>query len=235
MNAPVSNEHLSAFVDGELEDPARAGIVDALYEDAEFRRTWERFHLIGDAMRGTGPVPGADAIARNVGASLADESVIQAGGKFHRQAWAGGKFHRQAWAGGKFHRRLKPRARRSRLHPLAGLTIAAAIAGIAVLGLHRFDGGVQSPQIADASRSESAATVSDLAIPDQSEVHLASVAERLALTGASRLRWSGVAPDVEARLNAYLVSHNEYAGDGVRGVLHYVRIVGYQSFAEDGR
>ena len=45
----------------------------------------------------------------------------------------------------------------------------------------------------------------------------------------------GVAPDAEARLNAYLVSHNEYAGDGVRGVLPYVRIVGYQSFAEDGR
>ena len=207
MNTPVSNERLSAFVDGELEDPARDGIVDALYEDPELRRTWERFHLIGDAMRGTGPVPGADAIARDVGATLAGESVV----------------------------RLKPRARRSRLHPLAGLGIAAAIAGIAVLGLHRLDGGgVQPPQIADASRPESAA-VSALAAPDRSEVHVASVAERPAGTKASRLQWSGVAPDAEARLNAYLVSHNEYAGDGVRGVLPYVRIVGYQSFAEDGR
>ena len=208
MNAPVSNERLSAFVDGELEDPAWDAIVDALYEDPELRRTWERFHLIGDAMRGVGPVRGADAIARNVGASLAGESVV----------------------------RLKPRARRSRLHPLAGLAIAAAIAGIAVLGLHRLDGGgVQPPQIADASRSESAAAVSALAAPGRSEAHVASVAERPARTEASRLQWSGVAPDAEARLNAYLVSHNEYAGDGVRGVLPYVRIVGYQSFAEDGR
>ena len=208
MNAPVSNERLSAFVDGELKDPARDGIVDALYEDPELRRTWERFHLIGDAMRGTGPVPGADAVARNVSTTLAGESVV----------------------------RLKPRARRSRLHPLAGLAIAAAIAGIAVLGLHRLDGGgVQPPQIADASRPESAAAVSAPAAPDRSEVHVASVAERSAGAETSRLQWSGVAPDAEARLNAYLVSHNEYAGDGVRGVLPYVRIVGYQSFAEDGR
>ena len=208
MNAPVSNERLSAFVDGELEGPARDAIVDALYEDPELRRAWERFHLIGDTMRGTGPVPGADAIARNVGANLAGGPVV----------------------------RLKPRARRSRLHPLAGLAIAAAIAGIAVLGLHRLDGGgVPPPQIADASRSESAAAVSALAAPDRSEVHVASVAERPVRTEASRLQWSGVAPDAEARLNAYLVSHNEYAGDGVRGVLPYVRIVGYQTFAEDGR
>ena len=208
MNAPVSNERLSAFLDGELEDPARDGIVDALYEDPELRRTWERFHLIGDAMRGTGPVPGADAVARNVSTTLAGESVV----------------------------RLKPRARRSRLHPLAGLAIAAAIAGIAVLGLHRLDGGgAQPPQIADASRPESAAAVSAPAAPDRPEVHVASVAERSAGAETSRLQWSGVAPDAEARLNAYLVSHNEYAGDGVRGVLPYVRIVGYQSFAEDGR
>ena len=159
-------------------------------------------------MRGTGPIPGADAIARSVGAALSGESVV----------------------------RLKPRARRTRLRPLAGLAIAAAIAGIAVLGLHRLDGtGVRPPQIADASRSESAAAVSAPAAPDRSEVHVAAVVERPAGAGASRLQWSGVAPDAEARLNAYLVSHNEYAGGGVRGVLPYVRIVGYQSFAEDGR
>ncbi len=208
MNVPDSKERLSAFVDGELEGPASDRIVDALYEDPELRRTWERFHLIGDAMRGTGPVAGADAVARKVGADLAGESVV----------------------------RLKPRARRSRLHPLAGLAIAAAIAAIAVLGLHRLDGGgVQPRQVADASRAESAAAISAPATADRSEARVASVAEPSAGAEASRLQWSGVAPDVEARLNAYLVSHNEYAGDGVRGVLPYVRIVGYQSFEEDAR
>lgn len=206
MSANDSNERLSALVDGELEGPARDRVVDALYEDPELRRTWERFHLIGDAMRGTGPVSGADAIARNVGATLAGESVV----------------------------RLKPRARRRGLHPLSGLAIAAAIAGIAVVGLHRLDGGgVHSRQVADALQPESTVTDSASMAPGRSEVRVASVVEPSA--GASRLQWSGVAPDAEARLNAYLVSHNEYAGDGVRGVLPYVRIVGYQSFGEDGR
>ena len=208
MNGRDSNERLSAFVDGELEGPVREGIVDALYEDPELRRTWERFHLIGDAMRGAGPVPGADAIARNVGTALADEPVVH----------------------------LAPRARRPRLRPLAGLAIAAAIAGIAVLGLHRLDGGgVQPPQVADASRPAPEPAGSVATAPDRSEVHVASAAQRRPVAAASRLQWSGVAPDAEARLNAYLVSHNEYAGDGVRGVLPYVRMVGYQSFAEDGR
>lgn len=208
MNVPDSNERLSAFVDGELEGPERERIVHALYDDPELRRTWERFHLIGDAVRGTGPVPGADAIAGTVGAALSGEPVV----------------------------RLKPRARRSRLHPLSGLAIAAAIAGIAILGLHRLDGGGVLPrQIADASRSVAAVTGSASTAPDRSEVRVASVAERPAGAEASRLQWSGVAPDAEARLNAYLVSHNEYAGNGVRGVLPYVRIVGYQSFTEDGR
>ena len=29
-------------------------------------------------------------------------------------------------------------------------------------------------------------------------------------------------PDAEARLNVYLVNHNAYAGNGMRGVLPYV-------------
>ena len=208
MNASDSKERLSAFVDGELRGPEGDRIVDALYEDPELRRTWERFHLIGDAMRGTGPVAGADTVAREVGAALAGESVV----------------------------RLKPRARRSRLHPLSGLAIAAAIATIAVLGLHHLDGGgVQPRPVADASRAESAGAGPAPAAADRSEVRVASVAESPTGGAASRLQWSGVAPDGEARLNAYLVSHNEYAGDGVRGVLPYVRIVGYQSFEEDGR
>jgi len=205
VNAPVSNERLSAFIDGELEDPARDGVVDALYQDPGLRRTWERFHLIGDAMRGIGPVPGADSIARKVGVVLADDSVV----------------------------RLKPRTRRSRLRPLAGAAIAAAIAGLAVLGLHRLDrGGAQPPQIAETSPSDTATTDSGPVTPDGSQVRVVSGIGRPAGTEASRLQWSGVAPDAEVRLTAYLVNHNEYSGHGVHGVLTYVRIVGYQSFVE---
>jgi sigma-E factor negative regulatory protein RseA len=42
------NEKISALVDGELEGEA----VDAL-RDAQARKAWSTYHLIGDAMRGT--------------------------------------------------------------------------------------------------------------------------------------------------------------------------------------
>ena len=205
MNESDSNEPLSAFVDGELQGPARDRVVGALYGNPELRRTWARFHLIGDAVRRTGPVPGADAIAGNVSAALSDEQIVQ----------------------------FKPRSQRSRLHPLTGLAIAATVAGIAILGVHRLDDdGAQSRQIAGDSRPESTVAGSVSTTPDQAGSRLAAVA-RPAGTEATRLQWSDVAPDAEARLNAYLVSHNEYAGNGMRGVLPYVRIVGYQSFAGD--
>ena len=206
MNERDSNEHLSAFVDGELEGSKRDRVVDALYDNPELRRRWTRFHLIGDAVRGAGPVPGADAIADNVRAALAEEQVVQ----------------------------FKPRPRRPRLYPLYGMAMAAAIAGIAILGILRLDdGGARSTQIADVSRSEPAAADSVSTAPVRTGPRIASVAAQPAGTEAARLQWSDVAPDAEARLNVYLVNHNEYAGIGMHSVLPYVRIVGYQSFAGD--
>ena len=208
MTATDTNEKLSAFVDGELEGRTRDRIVDALYENPDLRRKWERFHLIGDAVRGTGPVPGAAAIAENVSAALSTETVV----------------------------RLGPRRRRSMLRPLAGLAMAAAIAGVAVVGIHRLDGGGGEPsRVAEAPRAEPAPAGSAPAAREPSEVRVATASNRSAGAGTSRLQWSDVAPDAEARLNAYLVSHNEYAGTGMGGVLPYVRIVGYQSFEGDER
>jgi len=44
---------------------------------------------------------------------------------------------------------------------------------------------------------------------------------------ATRLTWNDARPGVEARLNGYLLTHNEYLAGGVRGMLPYARIVGY--------
>ena len=71
--------------------------------------------------------------------------------------------------------------------------------------------------------------------PDSSAPSIAAIAPPPAGSAPSRLQWSDVAPDAEARLNAYLVNHHVYASDGMRGVLPYVRIVAYQSSAGDFR
>ena len=180
-------------------------VVGALFGSPELRRSWSRFHIIGDAARGIGPVPGADSIAGNVSAALRSEPVAP----------------------------FKPRARRLRLAPLPGLAFAAAVAAIAILGIRGLDdGGARPPPGAGASRPEVAAAGAPSAAPAAPAAsRVASTSGLPAGSAAFRPRWSDAVPDAEARLNVYLVSHNEYAGNGVRGVLPYVRIVGYQSAA----
>lgn len=209
MNQPESSEYLSAFVDGELQGPARDRVVDALYGSPELRRAWVRFHLIGDAVRKLGPVPGAGSIAGNVSAALSGEQI--------------GHF--------------KPRSRRPRLYLFPGLALAAAIAAAAVLGVHSLDDrGVQPPPVAGISHPDVAVASAVSTTPEPPAAsRIASMAVQSVAPEATRLHWSDVAPDAEARLNAYLVNHNEYAGNGLRGVLPYVRIVGYQSLAGDYR
>lgn len=202
MNEPDPNESLSAFVDGELRGPARARVVAALYGSAERRRAWERFHLIGDAVRKTGPVPGAGAIAEGVGAVLSDERIVRFG----------------------------PRPRRPRHRMLAGLAIAATVASIAILGIHHFDDGdARSIRVAGrvAGDPQPELVVADAASAtvDFPVSPVVSTAAQAAGAGPDRLRWREVAPDAEARLHVYLVNHNAQAGNGM---LPYVRIVGYQ-------
>ena len=217
MNAPDTNEQVSALVDGELRGPARSRVVDALYGSPELRCAWARFHLIGDAVRKVGPVPGAGTIAGNVNAALAAEPVVP----------------------------FRPRPRRPWLAPLPGLAFAAAVAAVVVLVVSGLDdGGARPPPVVGAVPGGVAAAgappaVLDLAVPDPAVPapavpRPASAAAPPAGSEAARRRWSG-APDAEARLNVYLVNHNESAGDGVRGVLPYVRIVGYQPAAGDHR
>ena len=208
MKEPNPNEQISAFVDGELQGLARHRVVNALYGSSELRRAWARFHLIGDAVRKIGPVPGAGSIAGKVSEALSGEQFVP----------------------------FKPSRRRPGIAPLSGLALAASVSAIAILGIRSLDdGGVQSPPAVGAARHEIAAASSAPSTPDPAASYTATTAAQSAHPEAARLQWSDVAPNAEARLNAYLVNHNEYAGHGVRGMLSYVRIVGYQSVAGDYR
>ena len=122
---------------------------------------------------------------------------------------------------------LRPRLRRPGIEPLAGLALAASVSAVAILGIHSLDDGsdTPSPAVAVASRPE--------AVAAGSADNVSGAETRRAGYEPARLQWSDVAPDTEARLNAYLVNHNEFAGNGVRGVMPYVRLVGYQSAGDD--
>ena len=209
MNESDFKERVSAFVDGEIDGPARDRVVEALYASNELRRVWERFHVIGDAMRKVGPVPGAEALSQRVSSALPIERIAPRG----------------------------PRSRSLAFGPLPGLALAASVAAVAILGIRSLDDGRGMPSgLGAGDTRQKAETVNPApSEPIAPALHIASTAGQGARAELAGLQWSDVAPDAEARLNAYLVSHYEHAGHGVRGLLPYVRVVGYQPAAGDYR
>ena len=104
----------------------------------------------------------------------------------------------------------KPRARAGRWSargPAIGLALAASVAVVGLLGVLTFGDRTVEKRETVVARLEP--TV---------------IRER-----PTRMRWDIGQPRVEERLNSYLVNHSEHES-GVRGMLSYARVVGY-----DGR
>ena len=70
-------ERISAFVDGEVEEPEVTGQVRRMKEDPRLQAVWDTYHLIGDTLRGEkiGFSPDFNAKLR---AKLAEEPTILA-------------------------------------------------------------------------------------------------------------------------------------------------------------
>ena len=72
-------EQLSALIDDELTHET-SSVIDSLLEDDEAKRTWERYHLIGDVLRGHLPKY-YENTADRVSVAIASEPTILAPGK----------------------------------------------------------------------------------------------------------------------------------------------------------
>jgi len=68
------NERISALMDGEVEESELTGELVRLRTNADLRRTWDTYHLIGDTLRGHG----APALAARVSERLANEPTVLA-------------------------------------------------------------------------------------------------------------------------------------------------------------
>ena len=98
---------------------------------------------------------------------------------------------------------------RTVLKPVAGLAIAASVAVVSVVGLQAY----RQSQSMDQGLP-----------PALANAHVQGGQVRL----ASENRWASQGPEVESRLNGYLVNHNEYSSSpDFQGMMNYVRIVGY--------
>ncbi len=75
----MSEEHrqrLSELQDGELAEDQVKDLLEAVVADPELRACWERYTLIGQALRGEGIDPGARILAKRVRVALRAEPPI---------------------------------------------------------------------------------------------------------------------------------------------------------------
>ncbi|MCW8907736.1 MAG: sigma-E factor negative regulatory protein [Sedimenticola sp.] len=64
------NEQVSALLDDELSPGEASRILDSLVDDPGLHARWDRYHLIGDVMRGEAVRFSADSVAQRVRQSL---------------------------------------------------------------------------------------------------------------------------------------------------------------------
>jgi sigma-E factor negative regulatory protein RseA len=176
-------ERLSALVDDELPKGEIAGEIKKLYANEGGRECWARYHLIGDAMRREiGPLH-SPGMAQEISQRLRDEPFVLAPAALGRRAY-------------------------SRKKTLAGLAVAASLAGVAV---------VLAPQLISPEGDASNPTVAQ-----QQPNNMLYVAQ-------DGTRWELLKkPEVESRLNTYLVNHQERSPtSNIKGIMPYATFVSY--------
>ena len=119
----MTDEHrqrLSALQDGELAPAHVPALLDAMAADPELRERWERYTLIGQAMRGEVIDPTARTLAERVRSALATEPTILCPHRLDRTP--------RRWVG-----------------RYTGLALAASVLLVAVLGTPIFVGDSVAP------------------------------------------------------------------------------------------
>jgi sigma-E factor negative regulatory protein RseA len=142
-------EQISALIDGELESAEAGRQLSRVKQDSDLRDTWDTYHMIGDALRGSGVL--SSGFERRVAQRLASEATVLA-----PQI--------------RTPRRLSPTASYA-LSAAASLSAVAAVAWVALSGNVS---GTADPQAAIAQAPAAASiapVVPTVAIPEAARAH----------------------------------------------------------------
>ncbi len=200
------DEQVSALLDDELSTRETASVLAKLSRDPELQQRWDRYHMIGDVMRGEAVNLNAGEISGRVRQQIELEPAIISIPKRDRsRPW------RSNW-----------------IKPAAGAALAASVATAVVVtapGLLSMNDTAQPTTASNISNTPppqiiTAANISPV-VPTIPVAHKA-------IPGT---RWKNLKePSLESRLNGYLVNHSEYAAPGTGiGVMPYATFVGYDS------
>ena len=197
-------EQVSAFLDGELPDTETDLLLKRLTRDGELRESFGRYALIGEALRGSGSQILSRGFASRVNLAIDGEPAQVAA--------------------------HAPPARASGWwRPLAGVTVAAGVAAVAIVALQQ---RAISPRVNGASpiTAQNVAAVPNAAVPNVAAPKTAALTAMPAQGGGGpreAISYTVPATSTDApsalapgRLTNYVFAHSKYSsGLGQRGVL----------------
>ncbi|MBP7983317.1 MAG: RseA family anti-sigma factor [Chromatiaceae bacterium] len=207
-------EHVSALADGELETLLVGPTISALEANADLKAAWERYSLIGSALRGEALRPEYRQIAARVSEELAAGPIpLSASRPAHRQP--------------------RPRAAetsRSRRGHYAGVALAASAAFLAVYALPPLFTASNpvptSPALAQVTPPISSPVAVSVSPPPSSRLVSLSPSR----TSEVSPRWHLAAPELESKLDQFLVNHQASSpANGIKGIFPYATVVGYEA------
>lgn len=227
-------ETISALMDGELTPQELADAMRQLRMDQMQRQCWQRYHMIGDAMRKNLP-PHMDAgFAERVSSAISREDIpVRAPVEPSADAANNAEAVAHAHNVKPMHARRHGKSAITR--PAVGFSVAASVAMVAYLGF-----GVMG--VDDGSAMRVASNATPVVVPSASAVvvpqQVASIQPRFtvdnsAVSPVSASRWNVSAPAVESRLNTFLYDHQNVSSQAsasaarvlpnARVVMHSVR------------
>ncbi len=207
------SEKLSTLIDEYQQSEQDQSLLDGVLNDVNQQYTLRRYQMIGEVMRNEIP----DAIqldfASSVMAKIQQEPVLKITNQAENKT---GQLPSWLWS--------------VLFKPVAGLAVAATVAFVAVSNLQLKPTTVdQFEKI--ASNDTSSAKVEQFASIPLLNRGLSTVSvngQRTAATLGMNWKVKRNEPDVQQKLNAYLVNHNEFSNSW-QGIIPQVRVVGFDA------
>ncbi len=194
-------EMTSAFADGEISQKEAENLLTTLCSDPALQARWQRYHLIGDALRKDLPSTLQTDLSRRVSESLASEAVVFA--PKHTPA-------------------SSEQPRRQKRYK-TGLAIAASL-GVAGF-LSFFTMTAQQPDVAQIAQIQQVAPQTNVVATSQSAALQTSAHVLLTADSGQTLVIDRIEPN-NPKLKSYILEHEYSSASAVRrGLPSGVRVV----------
>ncbi len=203
------DEHISAFMDGELHETEHSAIIQQISRDDESLNRWQRYHLISDTLKNNLPPAIDNQFAQSVMNALEKEPTVFAPAALKHKSTVKQK--------------------------IAGAAIAASVAAVAVIGVQTLNQPKDTaPSLAEMPSTDQYVRMEQLAnssmVTSNPPVYGTTPSTPAMKASASDSTSSNAQItqiyQYHPQLDKYLLNHNQHIlGSRVQGVMPYARII----------